>query len=142
MQRKGAFHSKIQRLFQSVDRVPPAVRIARVIRLRDATYQVNNTALPGECSGKSQEDEITPRNEGIRQFVAGGLIHRDARIRQGIATQRRKRVDRQGRVHNAGMFRDLPGTIEFNAMPLAVIEGQRLDPASAKSIQCPIQAGC
>ena len=68
---------------------------------------------------------------------------RDSReeIGQGIAAERRKGVDRQHRVWHRCARGDGPGAVQLDAVPLAIIETQRLDLASAEPVQRPIQTG-
>jgi len=138
------FHSQSQGMLECGDCVFPAVRIAAVVRLGDASNNVLNTPLIGKGRSIGQEDQVTTRDERVRQPGIGINVtpHLYIRISQSIAAQRGESVDRQAGIAHTGKLGNPGGAFELYVMPLTVVERHRIDSASTISVESPVQTRC
>ncbi|CFP58709.1 Uncharacterised protein [Bordetella pertussis] len=135
-----------QRYLLRLDGVVAAVRVPGKIGFAHAAHQHVELAAITERRGQRQEQQVAARHEGIGQAVGlhldlavaghGGVAHlrQDAQVEQMIVAQALGPV---GKVGAQFAQHDLAG-IQLDAMPLAVVETQRLDVGIA--LQRPGQA--
>jgi len=127
--------AKRQRNLDGLDRVVAAVRIAGIVGLTHAGDQMAGSAPISHGAGKTEKNEIAAWHEGRRQ---AGLGDRDSCVaRQCGLRNGSKRIELDyvivaqtrfpGTVQGRHALADACPYCEFDGVPLAVVETNRLD---------------
>src|SRR6185369_3914079 len=137
-----------QRDLHGLDRVVAAVRITGIVGFTHASDQMAGAAPISHCAGKAEENEIAARHEGRRQAGLGdrdscvacqcGLRNGSKRIELDYVIIAQTRFP--GTVQGRHALADACPYREFDGVPLAVVETNRLD--ARETLQRPGEANC
>ena len=144
---KPRIEPQVQGHLQRLQRVIPAIRVARIIRLAHAAHEMAQAPSIGNCRGRREEQDVAPRNKCRGQPVAphlDGDIRRqrrlahlpdDRKIQHVVRAQPRTPIRKGAPQARHERFAHL----QLHGMPLPVRKTNGLD--SLETRKRPRQAG-